>query len=89
MPDQAYQFNFWRLRQIQDANPANAGMPDIPYLWIDAFTAGLSHRLSRIYAPPLEQARKADADEAWLIAASQDVEDVPLFIAPDVGAYYR
>lgn len=89
VPDQAYSFYFWRLRQIQDANPANAGMADVPYLWVDAFTAGLAHRLARIYALPLEQARKADAAEAWTIAAEQDIESVPFFISPDVGAYYR
>ena len=36
-----------------------------------------------------EQIRKAVADEAWHIAATQNVENVPLYIAPAINGYYR
>lgn len=91
VPDdsQTYTLELQTAVQIQDANLPSGETPDIPYRWLDAFTAGLSHRLARIYKPELEQARKADAMEAWTIAATQDVEDVDLVLAPMVGAYYR
>lgn len=75
--------------QIQDANLAGGETPDIPYRWNDAFVAGLSHRLARIYAPKLETLRKADAQEAWANAATEDVEAVPLAIIPGLSSYYR
>jgi hypothetical protein len=49
----------------------------------------MSHRLSRVYAPTLEQLRKQDAKDAWDIAASQDIEGVKLALAPQLGVYYR
>jgi hypothetical protein len=74
---------------LQDATLPNGLNVEIPYLWLDALTAGLAHRLARVYAPQLEQIRKADADEAWQIAATQNVENVPLYIAPAINGYYR
>ena len=91
IPDNAgpYTFDYFTCIQVQDANLPNAETPDIPYRWIDVLVAGLAHRLSRIYMPSLEQVRKADADEAWRIAAAQDVEPVPLMLAPQIANYYR
>lgn len=88
IPDQAMTFNYWRLRQIQDAKLVGGGAPDVPYLWLDAYTAGIAYRLSRIYAPALEQQRKMDAMEAWTKAAGQDTENVPLVFAPAIGSYW-
>lgn len=84
-----YTLKYYRFRQIQDANLPAGATPEIPVRWFDAFAAGLAHRLARIYAPPLEQIRKADAMEAWQVAATQDVEDVPLYIFPGLSSYYR
>lgn len=84
-----YTLYYYRVRQIQDANLANGQNVEVPYLWLDALVAGLSHRLARIYAPHLEQARKMDADEAWNIAATQNTENVPLYISPGLSGYYR
>lgn len=80
---------YWRYRQIQDANVRQGGNAEIPYLFLDAFVAGLAHRLSRIYAPALEQQRKADADEAFLLASKQNVENAPLYITPGLSSFYR
>lgn len=84
-----YLFNYYAAVQIQDAEISSGQTPDIPYLWLDAMVAGLSHRLARIYAPPLEAQRKADAKEAWEIAAEQNVENVPVKITPAIGRYFR
>lgn len=75
------------VRQMQDANLPSGETPDLPYRWFDAFLAGLAYRLSRYYAPDLEQMRKADAAEAWAVAATNDVENVPLSISADFTAY--
>lgn len=87
--NQAYTLYFFRTRAIATASVSDGGTAEIPYLWIDAFTAGLAHRLSRIYAPAMEGVRKADAAEAWQIAADQDTEKTPMFLSPNVGRYYR
>lgn len=84
-----YVLNFYACVQNQDAGMPGGETPDIPYLWYDALVAGMSHRLSRIYAQDLEIIRKADAVEAWNIAAKQNTENVPLYIAPTISSYYR
>lgn len=83
-----YTVFYYRVRQIQDATLPNGVQMEIPYLWLDALTAGLAHRLARVFAPTLEQIRKLDADEAWHIAASQNVENVAMFIAPGLIGYF-
>lgn len=84
-----YVLNYYACSQVQDAALTGGETPDIPYLWLDALVAGLSHRLSRTYAPQLEAQRKADAGEAWTTAATQNVENVPVVLAPNIGRYYR
>jgi hypothetical protein len=80
-----YTMKLQTMVQVQDANLPSGETPDIPYRWYDAFTAGLAHRLARIYTPQLEQIRKADYNEAWAFAASEDTEDVPVYIYPALG----
>jgi len=84
-----YTVYYYRVRQIQDATLPNGYNVEIPYVWLDALASGLAYRLSRIYAPQLEQQRKADAEEAWQLAAGQDVENVGLAIVPGLSGYYR
>lgn len=84
-----YTCKYYRVRQVQDATLAHGVNVEVPYLWLDALTAGLAHRLARIYMPQLEQIRKMDADEAWTIAATQNVENVALNITPGIGGYFR
>src|SRR6516225_10196067 len=94
VPDGAgpYTLYYYRVRQVQDAeysDNTNALVIEVPYLWLDAFCAGLAPRLARVYAPTLEQLRKADADEAWALAAKQDIENVELNIHPSLNGYFR
>lgn len=84
-----FTFDFFSCIQVQDVNLPSGETPDVPYRWLDALVAGLSYRLARIYAPTLEPARKADAQEAWTIAATQDTENVPMTLAPSLVGYYR
>jgi hypothetical protein len=83
-----YTVYYYRVRQIQDALLPNGYQLEIPYRWLDAMAAGLAYRLSCTFAPQLEQIRKMDAEEAWRIAATQDTENVPMFIAPGLIGYF-
>ena len=84
-----YTLNYYRYGQIQDATFAGGLQPQIPYLAEDAFAAGLAHRLSRHFAPSLEQIRKADAVEAFETFSRQYNENVPMYITPAISDYYR
>lgn len=91
VPDSSgpYTLDYFYASQMQDANLASGETPNVPYRWLDCIVAGLSHRLARIYAKDLEEMRKTDADEAWKIAAAQDVENTPIMLAPALSQYYR
>jgi hypothetical protein len=91
VPNQAgFTLSYYRCVQMQDANLPGGETPDLPYLWLDWFIAGMSHRLARPYATPeVEKMRKADAVEAWTIAATQNTENVPMTLAPTISGYYR
>jgi len=86
----SFTLSYYRCIQMQDANLAGGETPDLPYRWLDWFIAGLAHRLSRTYSTmEMEKQRKADAVEAWTIAATQDTENVPLSLKPTISTYYR
>lgn len=87
VPDQVYNLHFTRYRQQMDATLRNAGNFEVPFRWLDAACAGMAHRLSRHYAPGLEQIRKTDAIEAYKFAANRDTENAPLFISPMIEFY--
>ncbi len=84
-----YTIKYYRCTQNQDANLPSGETPAIPYRFFDAMIADLAYRLSRIYAPQLEDKRKMDAVEAWNLAASADTENVDLYIQPQLSGYYR
>lgn len=88
-PDIIYTIKYYRYTQIQDASLANGQNPDLPYRYLDAFTAGLAWRMARLYQPQLEQIRKADYLEAKQICFTQDTEFAPLFITPGLSGYYQ
>jgi|TARA_R110000823_G_scaffold177524_1_gene310098 hypothetical protein len=84
-----YTLNLQVMAQVEDNGLASGQTPNIPYRWYDCFTAGLAYRLARIYMPALEDKRKMDYTESWSFAASEDTEDVNLYIYPGLGSYYR
>lgn len=84
-----YTMSYYRYRQVQDADPRQGGNAEVQFLWLDAYAAGMAHRLSRAYAPMLEDKRKVDYQEAYGLAAKQGVENVPLYISPGLSGYYR
>ena len=91
VPDQTstYTLNYYAVTQIQDAELTDAQTVDIPYRWLDALAAGLAARLAAIYAPDRMQMLEAKAAQAYTIAATQDTENVPLYIMPGLSNYFR
>jgi hypothetical protein len=85
----AQYLKYYRVRQIQDSNLANGTQVEIPYLWMDAFAYGLAARLAIIWAPDKAQLLKPLADEAYQIAADQNVETAQQYISPQISGYYR
>lgn len=90
VPDDAatYTLKLRVCRQIQDVSLSSGYTLDLPYRWLDVYVAELAHRLSRIYAPALEANRKADAEEAWTVAATEDKEAVPLMFGMSLQGYW-
>lgn len=81
--------SYYRFTQPQDAVMTNALNPQIPYLALDGWVAGLSHRLARIYKPDRAAEMEADAQKAINLMLTQLTENVPLYIQPITGGYWR
>jgi hypothetical protein len=87
--DGPYLCNFYSVRQNQDVSLVNGNTIEVPFRFLDAFCAGLAWKLSEKYAPEREDKLFARYTRAWGIAATQDVESVPLMIIPGVAGYWR
>lgn len=81
--------SYYRVTQIQDSNLSSGQTVDIPYLWMEAFAYGLATRLSQIWAPDKLALLKPFADEAYAIAAEQNIETAQQYISPMVSGYFR
>ena len=82
-------FTYYRVRQAQDANLTNGQQVEIPYYFFEAFAYGLAQRLALIWAPDKIQMIKPLADEAYQIAASQNIETAQQYISPMIASYWR
>jgi hypothetical protein len=80
---------YYRVRRIQDSNLQGGQNVEIPYLWLDAFAYGLASRLAQIWNPPLIQMLKPLADEAYQVAADQNIETAATYISPMISGYFR
>lgn len=92
VPDASAQYvlNIRILHQFEDAVFAGGTTVAAPYRWLDAWTSGLAARLAQIYKPDMAERMDAKAERAWGIAATQDQEDVPMYIIPaSISQYFR
>jgi hypothetical protein len=80
---------YYRVRQIQDSNFAGGQTVEIPYLWMEAYAYGLAARLAIIWNPQKAALLKPLADEAYMIAAEQNVETAQQYISPQIQGYFR
>jgi hypothetical protein len=82
-------FKYYRVRRLQDSGFANGQSVEVPYLWLEAFAYGLAQRLSMIWSPEKVPLLQPFADEAYRIAADQNVEQANQYISPQISGYFR
>ena len=85
VPDnsQPYTFVYWRMRRLDDAGNGVNTM-DVPFRFYEAMTAGLAYHLALKVPNGLErlQVLKAQYDEAWDLASTEDREKAPVRFVP-------
>lgn len=90
-PGNQYTFVYYRLRRMQDAGNGTA-TEDIPFRLIPCMAAGLAYYLSG-KMPGVDMARiamlKADYEQQWDLASSEDREKAPVRFVPRNMFYYR
>jgi hypothetical protein len=90
-PGSQYTFVYYRLRRIQDAG-SGVRTEDIPFRFIPCMAAGLAYYLSS-KMPGVDMARigmlKADYEQQWDLASSEDREKAPIRFVPRNSFYYR
>lgn len=84
-----YTLFYYRFRQTQDANYVSGQTVEIPWRMLSAFAYGLAKHLAVMYAPDRYAAIAMIAKEKQDAAFTQDTENVNVYIAPDIGSYYR
>jgi hypothetical protein len=84
-----YYFVYWRLKRIYDAG-TGTNIEDIPFRFQNCMVAGLAYMLS-MKLPDMNPQRiemlKAQYDEAWDLAASEDREKAPDRFVPRMTFY--
>jgi hypothetical protein len=80
---------YYRVIRLQDANLTGTQELDIPPIWLEAMAYGLAERLAMIWAPDKVQIMKPMADDAYNIAAAQNVETAQQYISPQISGYFR
>jgi hypothetical protein len=83
-----YTAKFYSVRQTQDADVTNGQNVEIPYRFYDAYCAGLAWKLAETYAPQLEERKLFLYNRAINIATTQDTENTPLYITPNLSGYF-
>lgn len=81
--------DFYQVTQIEDANFTNGQTLNLPIYFMEAFAFGLAQRLALIWAPDKVVMLKPLADEAYAIAAAQNIETAQQYISPTISGYYR
>lgn len=83
------ELRYFRMRQLQDANPQNLETPDLPYRFEEAFCAALTSSLAIKWGDPeLIPGLIAYEKDTWAEAAAEDRERVTLNVSPNLGGYF-
>jgi hypothetical protein len=84
VPGQQFTVVYWRMRRIQDAGTGTS-IQDIPFRFIPCMVAGLAYLLS-MKLPNADPTRvmglKADYEQQWELAQSEDRDTSPLRFVP-------
>lgn len=91
-PGDQYMFVYYRLRRMQDAGDGGSYEQDIPFRLIPCTVAGLAYYLS-MKKPEVTPDRiamlKADYEQQWDLASSEDRDKAPVRFVPRNMFYYR
>ena len=90
-PGNQYTFVYYRLRRMQDAGDGT-NTEDIPFRLIPCMVAGLSYYLSMKVEgvdPMRVAALKAEYEQQWDLASTEDREKAALRVVPRNMFYYR
>lgn len=82
-------FNYYVLKQLQDANYTNGQNVDVPYLWLKAFSDALSVELAVIWAADRLSFLAPMATTSWQTAADTNVETAQFYVSPQLSGYWR
>jgi hypothetical protein len=85
----AQSMSYYRVRQLQDSEFTGGQTVEIPYLWLEAAAYGLAARLALQWNPQKLPLLKPLADEAYQVAAEQNVETAQQYISPQIQGYFR
>ncbi len=84
-----YTFVYWRLRRVQDAGTNGTFEQDIPFRLLPCLVSGLAFYMAQKL--PDGQARlqflKAEYEEQWLMASTEDREKAPSRFVPRTTFY--
>jgi hypothetical protein len=91
-PGDQYTFVYYRLRRMQDAGDGGSFEQDMPFRLVNAAVAGLAYYLS-MKKPEVTPDRigmlKADYEQQWDLASSEDRDKAPIRFVPRNMFYYR
>lgn len=91
-PGDQYTFVYYRLRRMQDAGSGGGYEQDMPFRLINAAVAGLAFYIS-MKKPEVTPDRiamlKADYEQQWDLASSEDRDKAPVRFVPRNMFYYR
>ena len=81
-----YTANLYLFSQQQDITASAQGV-DVPFRWWEALCSELALRLAVKFAPDRVAMLQPMAQEAYLHAANEDVERVPMNLTPNLRGY--
>lgn len=91
-PGDQYTFVYYRLRRMQDAGDGGIYEQDMPFRLVNAAVAGLAYYVS-MKKPEVNSERiqmlKADYEQQWDLASSEDRDKAPVRFVPRNMFYYR
>lgn len=90
VPDSGnYTLQYYVCRQIMDATASSGQQADLPYRFLEAFTAALAAHLAVKFAADKASDLRSYADECWNEASDEDREKVTLHLSPQLSAYFN
>ena len=89
-PDQTsyYVLHYYRMTQIQDADPKNNQTVAVPYLFLEALCSAVAAHLAMKWKPDMAPALLEYAKQTWAEAALENRERAPLYLSPVLDGYF-